>query len=36
MKHGPRFAPSHLLLDMAAKSETFYGRFAPRPRDKAA
>ncbi len=36
MKHGPRFAPSHLLLDMAAKSETFYGRFAPRPRDQAA
>jgi 3-hydroxyacyl-CoA dehydrogenase / enoyl-CoA hydratase / 3-hydroxybutyryl-CoA epimerase len=34
--HGPRFAPSKLLLDMAAKNETFYGRFAPRPRDKAA
>ena len=25
---GPRFAPSQLLLDMAAKGETFYGRFA--------
>jgi 3-hydroxyacyl-CoA dehydrogenase/enoyl-CoA hydratase/3-hydroxybutyryl-CoA epimerase len=35
-KHGPRFAPSKLLLDMASKNETFYGRFAPRPRDKAA
>jgi 3-hydroxyacyl-CoA dehydrogenase/enoyl-CoA hydratase/3-hydroxybutyryl-CoA epimerase len=28
---GPRFAPSKLLLDMAAKGETFYGRFAPAP-----
>jgi 3-hydroxyacyl-CoA dehydrogenase / enoyl-CoA hydratase / 3-hydroxybutyryl-CoA epimerase len=35
-KHGPRFAPSKLLLDMASKNETFYGRFAPPPRDKAA
>ena len=35
-KHGPRFVPSKLLLDMASKNETFYGRFAPRPRDKAA
>ncbi len=35
-KHGPRFAPSKLLLDMAAKNETFYGRFAPQRRDKAA
>jgi 3-hydroxyacyl-CoA dehydrogenase / enoyl-CoA hydratase / 3-hydroxybutyryl-CoA epimerase len=26
---GPRFAPSKLLIDMAAKGETFYGRFAP-------
>jgi 3-hydroxyacyl-CoA dehydrogenase/enoyl-CoA hydratase/3-hydroxybutyryl-CoA epimerase len=34
--HGPRFTPSKLLLDMASKNETFYGRFAPRPRDKAA
>ena len=30
-KHGPRFAPSTLLVDMAAKNETFYGRFAPAP-----
>ncbi|WP_457797782.1 3-hydroxyacyl-CoA dehydrogenase NAD-binding domain-containing protein [Methylocystis sp. S23] len=29
-KHGPRFEPPQLLRDMAAKSETFYGRFAPR------
>jgi len=28
-KHGPRFAPSKLLLDMAAKGESFYGRFPP-------
>jgi 3-hydroxyacyl-CoA dehydrogenase / enoyl-CoA hydratase / 3-hydroxybutyryl-CoA epimerase len=28
-KHGARFAPSKLLLDMAQKDETFYGRFAP-------
>ncbi len=35
-KHGPRFTPSKLLLDMAAKNETFYGRFAPHRRDKAA
>ncbi|MGL4813178.1 MAG: 3-hydroxyacyl-CoA dehydrogenase NAD-binding domain-containing protein [Beijerinckiaceae bacterium] len=26
-KHGPRFAPNALLKDMAAKGETFYGRF---------
>jgi 3-hydroxyacyl-CoA dehydrogenase/enoyl-CoA hydratase/3-hydroxybutyryl-CoA epimerase len=35
-KYGPRFTPSKLLLDMAAKNETFYGRFAPQRRDKAA
>jgi 3-hydroxyacyl-CoA dehydrogenase / enoyl-CoA hydratase / 3-hydroxybutyryl-CoA epimerase len=35
-RHGPRFTPSKLLLDMAAKGETFYGRFAPRTREKAA
>ena len=34
-KHGPRFAPPKLLLDMAAKDETFYRRFAP-PRKQAA
>ena len=28
-KFGPRFAPNKLLLDMASKGETFYGRFAP-------
>jgi 3-hydroxyacyl-CoA dehydrogenase/enoyl-CoA hydratase/3-hydroxybutyryl-CoA epimerase len=28
-KHGPRFKPNALLKDMAAKEETFYGRFAP-------
>ncbi|MEF3366990.1 3-hydroxyacyl-CoA dehydrogenase NAD-binding domain-containing protein [Methylocystis sp. 9N] len=28
-KYGPRFAPPQLLRDMAAKGETFYGRFLP-------
>ena len=28
-KHGDRFAPPKLLRDMAAKGETFYGRFPP-------
>ncbi len=28
-KYGARFAPPKLLLDMAAKGETFYSRFAP-------
>ena len=28
-KHGERFKPPKLLVDMAAKGETFYGRFAP-------
>jgi 3-hydroxyacyl-CoA dehydrogenase / enoyl-CoA hydratase / 3-hydroxybutyryl-CoA epimerase len=28
-RHGERFKPSKLLLDMAKKGETFYGRFAP-------
>jgi len=28
-KCGARFAPSKLLLDMAKKGESFYGRFAP-------
>jgi 3-hydroxyacyl-CoA dehydrogenase / enoyl-CoA hydratase / 3-hydroxybutyryl-CoA epimerase len=27
---GPRFAPTKLLVDMASKGETFYGRFARR------
>ena len=26
-KHGPRFTPPDLLIDMAKKHETFYGRF---------
>jgi len=30
--HGERFKPSKLLLDMAKKGETFYGRFAPEKR----
>jgi 3-hydroxyacyl-CoA dehydrogenase/enoyl-CoA hydratase/3-hydroxybutyryl-CoA epimerase len=29
-RHGPRFEPPQLLRDMAAKGETFYGRFLPR------
>ena len=29
-RHGPRFTPPRLLKDMAARGETFYGRFAPR------
>jgi 3-hydroxyacyl-CoA dehydrogenase/enoyl-CoA hydratase/3-hydroxybutyryl-CoA epimerase len=28
-KHGPRFKSNKLIRDMAAKGETFYGRFAP-------
>jgi 3-hydroxyacyl-CoA dehydrogenase / enoyl-CoA hydratase / 3-hydroxybutyryl-CoA epimerase len=28
-RHGARFKPSKLLLDMAKKDETFYGRFPP-------
>ncbi len=28
-RHGARFAPPRLLLDMAARGESFYGRFAP-------
>ena len=34
-KYGPRFAPPKLLLEMAAKDERFYTRFAP-PKQKAA
>ncbi len=29
-KYGARFAPNKLLLDLAEKNETFYGRFAPK------
>jgi 3-hydroxyacyl-CoA dehydrogenase/enoyl-CoA hydratase/3-hydroxybutyryl-CoA epimerase len=35
-KHGERFKPNRLLRDMAKKGETFYGRFPPEARDKAA
>jgi 3-hydroxyacyl-CoA dehydrogenase/enoyl-CoA hydratase/3-hydroxybutyryl-CoA epimerase len=28
-KHGPRFTPGKLLIDMALKGDTFYSRFAP-------
>jgi 3-hydroxyacyl-CoA dehydrogenase/enoyl-CoA hydratase/3-hydroxybutyryl-CoA epimerase len=28
-KYGDRFKPNKLLRDMAAKGETFYGRYAP-------
>ena len=34
-KHGPRFAPTKLLADMAQKGESFYGRFAPARRTAA-
>jgi 3-hydroxyacyl-CoA dehydrogenase/enoyl-CoA hydratase/3-hydroxybutyryl-CoA epimerase len=29
-KYGSRFTPPKLLIDMAAKGETFYGRFPPK------
>jgi 3-hydroxyacyl-CoA dehydrogenase/enoyl-CoA hydratase/3-hydroxybutyryl-CoA epimerase len=29
-KYGSRFAPPKLLIEMAAKDETFYGRFQPK------
>jgi 3-hydroxyacyl-CoA dehydrogenase/enoyl-CoA hydratase/3-hydroxybutyryl-CoA epimerase len=35
-KHGPRFRPNKLLVDMAAKNETFYRRFPPERRRDAA
>jgi 3-hydroxyacyl-CoA dehydrogenase/enoyl-CoA hydratase/3-hydroxybutyryl-CoA epimerase len=35
-KHGARFKPSKLLLDLAAKNETFYRRFAPARQREAA
>lgn len=35
-KCGPRFAPNKLLLEMANKHETFYGRFAPAKKREAA
>jgi 3-hydroxyacyl-CoA dehydrogenase/enoyl-CoA hydratase/3-hydroxybutyryl-CoA epimerase len=35
-KHGTRFAPNELLVEMAEKGESFYGRFAPAARKAAA
>ena len=35
-KHGARFAPNTLLLDLAEKNETFYSRFAPTKAKQAA
>ena len=35
-KYGARFTPPKLLLDMAAKGETFYGRFPPKKKAEAA
>jgi 3-hydroxyacyl-CoA dehydrogenase/enoyl-CoA hydratase/3-hydroxybutyryl-CoA epimerase len=35
-KYGERFKPAQLLLDMAAKGESFYGRFASDGHEKAA
>ena len=35
-KHGARFTPNKLLVDMAAKNETFYQRFAPPKKKEAA
>ena len=35
-KHGPRFKSNKLIRDMAAKGETFYGRFAPNGKRAAA
>ena len=35
-KYGERFKPNKLLTDMAAKGESFYGKFAPAKKDKAA
>ncbi len=35
-KYGDRFAPSKLLVEMADKGESFYGRFAPGKKKEAA
>src|SRR3569833_3422274 len=35
-KYGPRFTPPKLLEEMAAKGETFYGRFPPKKTQVAA
>jgi 3-hydroxyacyl-CoA dehydrogenase/enoyl-CoA hydratase/3-hydroxybutyryl-CoA epimerase len=34
-KYGARFKPPKLLLEMADKNETFYGRFAPKAKQAA-
>jgi 3-hydroxyacyl-CoA dehydrogenase/enoyl-CoA hydratase/3-hydroxybutyryl-CoA epimerase len=34
-KYGPRFTPNALLRDMAARDESFYGRFPPETRKAA-
>jgi 3-hydroxyacyl-CoA dehydrogenase/enoyl-CoA hydratase/3-hydroxybutyryl-CoA epimerase len=35
-KHGPRFAPNALLIELAETNDTFYNRFAPPKRKEAA
>jgi len=35
-KYGARFAPNKLLIEMADKNETFYGRFTPAKKKEAA
>ncbi len=35
-KYGSRFTPPKLLEEMAAKGETFYGRFPPKKQPAAA
>jgi 3-hydroxyacyl-CoA dehydrogenase/enoyl-CoA hydratase/3-hydroxybutyryl-CoA epimerase len=35
-KYGERFKPAQLLIEMATKGESFYGRFAPSGHEKAA
>jgi 3-hydroxyacyl-CoA dehydrogenase / enoyl-CoA hydratase / 3-hydroxybutyryl-CoA epimerase len=35
-KYGSRFTPPKLLIEMAAKGETFYGRFPPKKKAEAA
>ena len=35
-KFGPRFKPGKLLVEMAERGESFYGRFAPEKKKEAA
>jgi 3-hydroxyacyl-CoA dehydrogenase/enoyl-CoA hydratase/3-hydroxybutyryl-CoA epimerase len=35
-QYGERFRPNKLLVDMAAKGESFYSRFSPKPQKQAA